>query len=91
MIAFLRGRIIHKQPNLIIIDVQGVGYEVHVPLSTYYEAGEPGAEAALRIHTHVREGSEPSCGEEADSGVEYALPQWCHDFTIDIVDRSLCS
>jgi Holliday junction DNA helicase RuvA len=55
MIAFLRGRIIHKQPNLIIIDVQGVGYEVHVPLSTYYEAGEPGAEAALRIHTHVRE------------------------------------
>jgi Holliday junction DNA helicase RuvA len=55
MIAFLRGRIIDKQPNLIIIDVQGVGYEVHVPLSTYYEAGEPGAEAALRIYTHVRE------------------------------------
>src|SRR5688500_1370397 len=55
MIAFLRGRIIDKQPNLIIIDVQGVGYEVHVPLSTYYDAGEGGAEAALRIHTHVRE------------------------------------
>ena len=55
MIAFLRGRIIDKQPNLIIIDVQGVGYEVHVPLSTYYDAGEAGAEAALRIHTHVRE------------------------------------
>jgi Holliday junction DNA helicase RuvA len=55
MIAFLRGRIIDKQPNLIIIDVQGVGYEVHVPLSTYYDAGDAGAEAALRIHTHVRE------------------------------------
>jgi Holliday junction DNA helicase RuvA len=55
MIAFLRGRIIDKQPNLIVIDVQGVGYEVHVPLSTYYDAGEAGAEAALRIHTHVRE------------------------------------
>ena len=55
MIAFLRGRIIDKQPNLIVIDVQGVGYAVQVPLSTYYDAGDVGAEAALRIHTHVRE------------------------------------
>jgi holliday junction DNA helicase RuvA len=55
MIAFLRGRVIEKQPNLIIIDVQGVGYEVQVPLSTYYDIGDEGAEAALRIHTHVRE------------------------------------
>ena len=55
MIAFLRGRILDKQPNLIIIDVQGVGYEVHVPLSTYYEVGDPGVDVALRIHTHVRE------------------------------------
>jgi len=55
MIAFLRGRILDKQPNLLIVDVQGVGYQVHVPLSTFYEAGEAGAEAALRIHTHVRE------------------------------------
>jgi Holliday junction DNA helicase RuvA len=55
MIAFLRGRILDKQPNLLIVDVQGVGYLVHVPLSTFYDAGEVGAEAALRIHTHVRE------------------------------------
>ena len=55
MIAFLRGRVLEKQPNLIIIDVQGVGYEVQVPLSTYYDIGDEGAEAALRIHTHVRE------------------------------------
>ena len=55
MIAFLRGRVLDKQPNLIIVDVQGVGYEVHVPLSTYYDVGEPGSEIALRIHTHVRE------------------------------------
>ena len=55
MIAFLRGRILDKQPNLLIIDVQGVGYLVHVPLSTFYDAGEVGGEAALRIHTHVRE------------------------------------
>jgi Holliday junction DNA helicase RuvA len=55
MIAFLRGTILEKQPNLIIVDVQGVGYEVHVPLSTYYDVGDPGNEVALRIHTHVRE------------------------------------
>jgi len=57
MIAFLRGRILDKQPNRIIVDVQGVGYEVHVPLSTYYDVGDEGTETALRVHTHVREES----------------------------------
>jgi Holliday junction DNA helicase RuvA len=57
MIAYLRGTILDKQPNLIIVDVQGVGYEVHVPLSTYYDVGDIGADVALRIHTHVREDS----------------------------------
>ena len=55
MIAFLRGTILDKQPNLIIVDVQGVGYEVHVPLSTYYELGDHGVEVALKIYTHVRD------------------------------------
>lgn len=55
MIAFLRGRLLEKQPNRLIVDVQGVGYEISVPLSTFYEVGEPGADLALRIHTHVRE------------------------------------
>jgi len=55
MIAFLRGRILDKQPNLLIVDVQGVGYHVTVPLSTFYDAGELGAEVSLRIYTHVRE------------------------------------
>jgi Holliday junction DNA helicase RuvA len=55
MIGFLRGRIADKQPNRLIIDVQGVGYEVHVPLSTFYDAGEEGADITLRIYTHVRE------------------------------------
>ena len=55
MISFLRGRVHDKQPNTVTIDVGGVGYEVHVPLSTFYEAGEPGADISLRIHTHVRE------------------------------------
>jgi Holliday junction DNA helicase RuvA len=55
MIAFLRGRVLEKQPSRMIVDVAGVGYDVAVPLSTFYTAGEPGAEIALRIHTHVRE------------------------------------
>jgi Holliday junction DNA helicase RuvA len=55
MIAFLRGRILDKQPNLLIVDVQGVGYHVNVPLSTFYDAGDIGDEVSLRIHTHVRE------------------------------------
>ena len=55
MIAFLRGRILDKQPNLLIVDVQGVGYQVNVPLSTFYDAGDVGAAVSLRIHTHVRE------------------------------------
>jgi holliday junction DNA helicase RuvA len=55
MIAHLRGRLLEKHPNRVIVDIQGVGYEAHVPLSTFYEMAEPGSEVALRIHTHVRE------------------------------------
>ena len=55
MIAYLCGRLLDKRPNRLVLDVQGVGYEVHVPLSTFYEIGEPGADVALRVHTHVRE------------------------------------
>jgi Holliday junction DNA helicase RuvA len=55
VIAHLRGRILEKHPNRIVVDVNGVGYDVAVPLSTFYELGEAGADVALRIHTHVRE------------------------------------
>ncbi|RPI52181.1 MAG: Holliday junction branch migration protein RuvA [Acidobacteria bacterium] len=55
MIAQLRGRLLEKHPNRVVLDVNGVGYDVHVPLSTFYEMAEPGAEVVLRIHTHVRE------------------------------------
>jgi holliday junction DNA helicase RuvA len=55
MIAFLRGRVLDKQPNRIIVDVGGVGYDVQVPLSTFYEIGEEGVEVTLRVYTHVRE------------------------------------
>src|SRR5436853_2119456 len=55
VIAHLRGRILEKHPNRIVVDVNGVGYEVAVPLSTFYVIADAGGEAALRIHTHVRE------------------------------------
>ena len=55
MIAHLRGTVFEKHPNRLIVEVAGVGYDVQVPLSTFYTAGETGVEIALRIHTHVRE------------------------------------
>ncbi len=55
MIAHLRGRLFEKSPNRVVVDVNGVGYDVAVPLSTFYGLGEVGVEVALRIHTHVRE------------------------------------
>jgi len=55
VIAHLRGKIFEKHPNRIVVDVNGVGYDVFVPLSTFYGLGDPGDDIALRIHTHVRE------------------------------------
>jgi len=55
VIAQLRGRILEKHPNRVILDVSGVGYDVFVPLSTFYVLGEAGADVTLRTHTHVRE------------------------------------
>ena len=55
MIAFLSGKLLEKQANAVIVQVGGVGYEVTIPLSTFYELGEPGTEVELRIYTHVRE------------------------------------
>jgi len=55
VIAHLRGRILEKQPNRVIVDVGGVGYDVAVPLSTFYGLAEAGGDVSLRVHTHVRE------------------------------------
>lgn len=55
MIGFLSGKLLEKHPNALILDVGGVGYEVSIPLSTFYEIGEIGSDVALRILTHVRE------------------------------------
>jgi len=55
VIAHLSGTLLEKHVQRLVIDVGGVGYDVHVPLSTFYSAGEPGGSVSLRIHTHVRE------------------------------------
>ena len=55
MIGFLRGTVLEKAPDRLLVDVHGVGYELRVPLSTFYQMGEPGAPVALHVHTHVRE------------------------------------
>lgn len=51
----LRGKLVDKRPNQILIDVGGVGYQVQIPLSTFAELGALHAETTLLIYTHVRE------------------------------------
>jgi Holliday junction DNA helicase RuvA len=55
MIAFLSGRLAFKAPTQLTLDVQGVGYEVFIPLSTYYALPNLDEVTALNIHTHLRE------------------------------------
>jgi Holliday junction DNA helicase RuvA len=55
MIAQITGKLIQKLPNSVIIDVGGVGYELTVPLSTFYDLGDIGSDVSLRAHTYVRE------------------------------------
>jgi holliday junction DNA helicase RuvA len=55
MIAHLSGTLLSKQPNSVIVEVGGVGYEVNIPVSTFYDLEEPGSNVQLRIYTHVRE------------------------------------
>ena len=55
MIGFLSGKILEKEANTLIVDVGGVGYEVTIPLSTFYELGDLGSDVILQIFTYVRE------------------------------------
>lgn len=55
MIAYLHGALLEKSPSRLIVNVGGVGYDVQVPLSTFYVLGDAGADVTLRVHTHVRE------------------------------------
>jgi len=55
MIGFLTGRLHLKQPPILQLDVQGVGYEIEAPMSTFYALGDLGSEATLHTYLHVRE------------------------------------
>lgn len=55
MIGFLRGTLLQKNPQDLLLDVGGVGYRVLVPVSTFCRLGDQGTQAQLLIHTHVRE------------------------------------
>ncbi|HKO34977.1 MAG TPA: Holliday junction branch migration protein RuvA [Pyrinomonadaceae bacterium] len=55
MIAYLSGTLLSKHATSAIVDVGGVGYDVAIPLSTFYDLGEIGEPVQLRVYTHVRE------------------------------------
>jgi holliday junction DNA helicase RuvA len=55
MIAHLSGTLLSKEPNLVIVDVGGVGYEVNIPLTTFYDLGEVQQSVKLLVYTHVKE------------------------------------
>jgi len=55
MIAHLRGKLARKDPARVVVDVNGVGYEVFVPLTTFTALPDAGSEVSIDVHTHVRE------------------------------------
>jgi holliday junction DNA helicase RuvA len=55
MIAHLRGKLLSKRASHIVVEAGGVGYGVSIPVSTFYELGDVGAETVLHIYTHIRE------------------------------------
>jgi holliday junction DNA helicase RuvA len=57
MISLLKGKVAHKTLGKVVVDVNGVGYGVTVPLSTYYKLPETGGETELKIHTSMKDSS----------------------------------
>jgi Holliday junction DNA helicase RuvA len=55
MIAHLRGKVIYKEPNYVVVETGGVGYELTISIPTFSALPEAGKEAGLHVHTHVRE------------------------------------
>lgn len=55
MIGFLEGELMDKSPGLILLKVGGVGYQVFIPLSTFYALPDPPAQVSLQIHTRLQE------------------------------------
>ncbi len=55
MIAHIKGKLALKSADSVVVDVGGVGYEVFIPLSTFYRLPEPGEPVSLNVHTHLRD------------------------------------
>ena len=62
MIGRLKGLIAEKQPPMLLLDVNGVGYEIEAPMSTFYQLPEVGATISLHTHFQVREDSQTLFG-----------------------------
>jgi Holliday junction DNA helicase RuvA len=67
MISRLAGTLIHKQPPLMVIDVNGVGYEVEAPLSVFYDLPEAGQPVVVLTHLSVKEDSHTLYGFSSES------------------------
>ncbi|MDD5277461.1 MAG: Holliday junction branch migration protein RuvA [Methylovulum sp.] len=67
MIGFLRGKLVHKAPPLLVLDVQGVGYEIEAPMTTFYTLPMLGAEVILHTHLVVREDAHSLFGFAAEA------------------------
>ena len=68
MISLLRGKVAHKTLGKVVVDVNGVGYGVTVPLSTYYRLPEAGSETELKIHTSMKDSSIELFGFHTEDG-----------------------
>ena len=55
MIGYLTGTLLERKPNSVLLNVNGVGYHVNIPVSTFYDLPEEGSTISLYVHTHVRE------------------------------------
>lgn len=68
MIGFLRGKLAHKAPPFLLLDVHGVGYEIEAPMTTFYDLPLVGAEITLHTHVVIREDAHSLFGflKEAD-------------------------
>ena len=86
MIGFLRGKLVHKSPPFLILDVNGVGYEIEAPMTTFYDL--PALNDEIKLHTHlvVREDAHILFGFSAEaerslfrtliSAMEYGTQAW---------------
>jgi holliday junction DNA helicase RuvA len=75
VIGRLRGELVSKKPPFLLLDVQGVGYEIEAPLSTFYNLPEPGGQVTLHTHLHVREDAHVlyGFGSESERGLFRSL------------------